>query len=291
MVFHRNLGREISICGKGWPLVSEDMTWAGKENKGLLKVDQELSEWIHGPFIAMGHNGSILLNGPDSKAAVPWQEQVYDLEPIDFRHVVDRMRGEHYRSGREFRVYEEGSQEKVKGVRMNCTGDVLTCMRKMTESVDVAKSMCTEESDVYSSIVEKVGIPLVVRKIPHAMCWRGRREGGLPYPTNPGPLILDLQKQYDKVREQLIHTEFPSWEPLGSKEPLGGVASDVGSCVAGRRDGEALDVKFVEALQVYGRYKLGDATKATRAAGKSRGQHLSYRLERGLGGLLHGLLA
>lgn len=48
-------------------------------------------------------------------------------------------------------------EEKVKGVRMNCVGDV-------------AKSICTEESDIYASIAEKIGVPLVIRKIPHAMC-------------------------------------------------------------------------------------------------------------------------
>lgn len=101
VVLHRQLGRSIGICGRGWSLASEDMKWAGEENKSLLKVDKELSQWIHGPFIAIGHDGNFVPDGPDGKAMVPWYDQVYDLEPVDFSHIVDRMRGEHYRSGRE----------------------------------------------------------------------------------------------------------------------------------------------------------------------------------------------
>lgn len=90
----------------------------------------------------------------------------------------------------------------------------------------------------------------------------------MPCPTNSGPLVLDLQSQYDVVRAQVEQSEpAPYWKPSGSKEPLGGVASHVGSCVVVRRDGKPLDVKFMEALQLYGRYKIGDAIDARKGAG------------------------
>jgi hypothetical protein len=158
MVLHRQLGRAIGICGKGWSFASENMDHAGKENESLSKVNKELSQWIHGPIIALRHDGSIDPLGADGKVFVPWRDQVHDFEPIDFRHIVDQMRGEHYQSGREFKVYTKCSLETVKGVRMNCTGDNLICTREMTEAVGVAKSLCAEESDIDAAIAEKVGV-------------------------------------------------------------------------------------------------------------------------------------
>jgi hypothetical protein len=258
MVLHRQLGRAIGICGKGWPFASENMDHAGKENKSLSKFNKELSQWIHGPIIARGHNGSIVPLGADGKVSVPWRDQVYDLEPIDFRHIVDQMRGEHYRSDREFKVYTEGSLETVKGVRMNCTCDNLICTREMTEAVDVAKSLCAEELDIDAAIAEKVDVPLVIRKIPYPIYWRGREHSGLPCATNPGPMYLDIQRQYDAMREELRRgVPPPVWAPLG------GMRGDLGSCVAVRTDGKTLEPACIEALQIYARQKIGTAIKSS----------------------------
>jgi hypothetical protein len=253
MVLRRQLNRCISIAGRAWPLASENMDHAGKENKSLLKIDKELSQWIHGPFIAMGCNGPFLPNGTPNK--VPWHDQVYDLEPIDLRHIIDRMRGEYWRSGREFKIYEDGSEEKVQGVRLNCLGDINICRQLPYRPVDVAKSLCSEETDLIAPLADKLGVPLVLRKVPHTLAWRGRHDHGVPCALNQRPGLLDPQKQFDNLRNKLLNE--PDMESLWAN--LDKVSANVGSYVVVRKDGQPLENTFVQGLEIYARIKIRTA--------------------------------
>jgi hypothetical protein len=221
------------------------MNYAGKENQSLLKIDKELSQWIHGPFIAMGVNGPFTTDCIPTNA--PCYEQVYDLESIDLRHIVDRLRGEYFRSGMECRIYEEGSQEKAKGVRMNCLGDRDICCRRAYMPVDAVKSLCSEETDFPSPLVDKVGIPLVLRKLPQSMAWRGRHVRGVPCATSNGAALLDLHSIFELFKDPL-HPMDIAYLTRKLEENAAGI----GSCVVVRRDGQPLDHKLMYALETYG---------------------------------------
>jgi hypothetical protein len=254
MVLHRNLNRCISIGARAWPLAKEDVSHAGKENQSLLKIDKELSQWIHGPFIAMGLNGPFTLDGEPKKG--PWHEQVYDLEPIDLRHIVDRMRGEYFRSGMEFKIYEEGCQEKVKGVRIESVGDRNICCRPAYTSVDAVKSLCSEETDLVTPLADKIGVPLVLRKLPHSLAWRGRHVLGSPCATNHAPGVLDIQKQLDYLRSL---PPLPDNQVRDMWEEIDKVSGNVGSYVAVRKDGQLLEPMFMQGLEIYGKVKIREA--------------------------------
>jgi hypothetical protein len=262
MVLKRSLHRSIWVAGSGWPVASENMDFAGKENKSLLKVDKELSQWFHGHLIACGHNGALDPDVPGGiTTTLPWRDQVYDLELIDLRHVVDQMRADHFRSGREHKVYEEGSSEKVKGVRINCVGDRNICEQMSYESVDVAKSFCSEETNYMAPLADKIGVPLVVRKLPQTLAWRGRYHDSLPCATNKGVSLLDPQKHYD------LFQNAPPFPGPSLPHQLDKVAADIGSCVVVRKDGQPLEPKFIYALEVYAKLKLKDAALGIVSAG------------------------
>lgn len=95
----------------------------GHRNKSILKVDEELSDWAGGALIAFGNDGA---SWPTGAAAGAWQDQVYDLGLVHLHHIVDHIRAEYNRTGREFELYTKG-EEKVKGVRINCIGDETVC--------------------------------------------------------------------------------------------------------------------------------------------------------------------
>jgi hypothetical protein len=257
----RNFNRSIGVVGKGWPLAFDNMDYAGAQNKSLLRVDRELSEWFHGPLLIVGHNGSIVPDEPGTTVTkVPYQDQVYDLEPIDFRHVVDRMRSDYYRSGLETKMYTgDESDEKVKGVRANCKGDAHMCFQPVIKEVDVIKSLCTAESDIPATIADKIGTPLVIKRIPHALCWRGRYMHGMKCSKSTSVSVLDLQTHYD------FYCGFGT-EKVKSQKHMDEICDvvmkqdeDLGSCVIVRWDGKPLNAKFVRGLIAYANKKEDEA--------------------------------
>jgi hypothetical protein len=251
MVLKRPLHRPIGVTGNAWPRGMENMDHAGIENKSLLKVDKELSQWFHGSFIAIGHKGSYDPTGPASITIKPFEVQTFDLEPVDLRHIVDRMRADHYKLGLENKVYLKGSAEKVKGVRINCMGDKTMCLQRAYETVDAAKSLCSEDTDLPSPLADKIGMPLVICKIPHPLCWRGRHNQGRFCTANPQLARLDPQKYFS-----ILSKVTPGTPALMAE--LGKLAVDMGSCVVVRKDGKALDSKHIRALTGYLEGKINE---------------------------------
>jgi hypothetical protein len=252
LVLNRPLFRSIWVAGHHWPRSADDILHARKENKSLLKVDKELSEWFHGHLVAFGHNGATNPTAPGGIATTaPWYDQPYDLTPLDLRHIVDRMRAEHFVSGREFKIYQEGSVEKVKGVRMNCHGDHKICQEPTRVNVDVAKALCSQNSDLPSPLADKIGVALIIRKLPNTLAWRGRHFEDLPCATHPALGFLDLQTSYNRFREANYTQEFFKIALQLDEE-----AGDVGSCVVVRKDGKPLDNKFMHGLERYAFAKL-----------------------------------
>jgi hypothetical protein len=139
---------------------------------------------------------------------IQWRDRPYHLTPLDLHHIIDNMRAEHFESGREFKIYQEGSVEKVKGVRMNCHGDHKICHQRTQVNVDVAKVLCSQDSDLPSPLADKIGVVLVIRKVPNTLAWRGRHFEGLPCATHPALCFLDLQTTYKRFREANYAQEF-----------------------------------------------------------------------------------
>lgn len=93
LVLMRPLKAWIGLLSGGWPVNTGSMNQIGGVNKSLVKVDRELLEWFRERILAVGTTAMMGADG----TLVPWQEQIYDLEPIHFRHIVDRMRADHFR--------------------------------------------------------------------------------------------------------------------------------------------------------------------------------------------------
>jgi hypothetical protein len=157
----------VGIAVRPWGLNRDGMVKAGHRYKSILKVDEELSDWAGGAAVAYGNYE---LSWPTGMVKGAWEDQVYDLEPVHLRHVVEVIRTEYDKTGRELELYAKGGEDKVKGVRMNCIGDEIMCCRSAMEPVDVARSLCTEQSDINSDMADRIGVPIIIRKIPRALC-------------------------------------------------------------------------------------------------------------------------
>ncbi|EAT89587.1 MYND-type zinc finger protein samB [Parastagonospora nodorum] len=253
-LLRRPLTGWVIIAGRPCGLNKDGMVKAGHANKSMLKVDEEMSDWAGGALIAYGNDGA---NWPTGTAGGAWQDQVYDLGPVHLRHVIDNLRDEHDKTGREFELCTKGSKDKVKGVRINCIGDEIMCCRNAMEPVDVARSLCTEQSDINSDMADRIGVPIIIRKIPHALCWRGRniavRNSGAVVPggVNTVMMVLDLKSQVELFPENL---EI-SW----MVQRFEATSGQLGSCVVVRKDGKPLEPIFMEALEVYTRLKVKNA--------------------------------
>jgi hypothetical protein len=86
-MLHMHLQRSIGIVG-----TDPDACPAarGGPNISVLEFDKKLSDYTQGPIVAFVHNFSDFL-----PPGAEWR-QAYDLEPIDFHHIVDDMRGNYY---------------------------------------------------------------------------------------------------------------------------------------------------------------------------------------------------
>jgi hypothetical protein len=94
-------------------------------------------------------------------------------------------------------------------------------------------------------------MPLVIRKIPHPLCWRGRHNQGRFCTANPQLAGLDPQKYFS-----ILSKVTPGTPALMAE--LGKLAVDMGSCVVVRKDGKALDSKHIRALTGYLEGKINE---------------------------------
>jgi hypothetical protein len=123
----------------------------------------------------------------------PWQSRIYDLEYVDLRHIVDHLRLEYDKRGLPERTYiKKGDVDTVKGVRLNCAGDITIRQRPLFEAVDVSRWLCSTESETTCDIAARIGTLLVLRKIPYDLCWRDRHlNDRIQRASNPAFAILD----------------------------------------------------------------------------------------------------
>lgn len=133
-------------------------------NESLVKVDSELSNHFRGPVLVLGsHCESDTTRKPSNP----------DLGPVDFRHVVDHLRMFYCRCEDDIRNLMKGKDVKV--VRINCKGDMQFLDRPILEAVSEPKSALLLDSEIPTPVADKIGLQLIVRKVPPAVVWRDTR--------------------------------------------------------------------------------------------------------------------
>lgn len=178
-------------------------------NGSLAKINSELPGFFRGPVIAMG----TYCDADEEKKA-----SSLDLGPSDFRHVVDFLRMTYCKCEDANRRALEGGGG-VKAVRLNCDGDTFFLDRPMFEAVIEPKSTLFAKSEIPSPVADRIGLPLIVRKVPPAMVWRdscqpcrmdnkwGRSLNPPQQSANTGSLVL-LRKDGKPLHPVHVHALF-----------------------------------------------------------------------------------
>lgn len=186
-------------------------------NSNLDAVDPELAEFFRGQILAAAIHCPARLHTDPSNL---------DLGPFDFRHVVDKLRLLYCRYEEDFRIMLLKSN--VKAVRVNCVADIEIMDRTQVEVALESKSVLLNESKVPTPVADKIGMSLVVRKVPPTVAWRDTRR--LSRIINYKAGILNPPHQ----------------------------AKDTVSLILARKDGKPLHPIHVHALFAYTAEKLKD---------------------------------
>ncbi|EAT89578.2 hypothetical protein HBH56_016680 [Parastagonospora nodorum] len=189
-------------------------------NGSLIKVDQELADFFRGPLLAFGTHCEADFNKKSSDL---------DLGPVDFRHVVDNLRMLYCQCEDDTRHTLEGGPSKaIKAVRLNCMGDTDFVGRPIHEAVLEPRSTLELDTDVVTPVADRIGMPLIVRKMPPAVVWRDARR---PY-------------RVKNFRAAMLNPPDQT--------------GDTGSLILVRKDGKRLHPMHVQALISYTATKLKD---------------------------------
>jgi hypothetical protein len=190
-------------------------------NASLVTVDRELADFFR---------GSVLATGVHCEQDFMRETSDLDLGPVDFRHAVDILRMIYCQceDGTRLLLQGGGGGEDVKAVRLNCVGDTQFVRRPSYEPVSESKCVLLAETEIPTPVADKIGLPLIVRKVSPAVLWRDPHR---PYRSkNPQAGILNPPNQL----------------------------ADTGSLVLVRKDGKPLHPVHVQALFAYTAAKLKD---------------------------------
>ncbi|KAH7081156.1 hypothetical protein BKA63DRAFT_588494 [Paraphoma chrysanthemicola] len=135
-----------------------------KTNDNLTKIDMELANFFRGPVLAFASRCGNHLDGNLAHL---------DLGPVDFIHIVDHLRLIYCDLEDCMRQLVDGSG--IKAVCLNCKGDKFFLHRSSFEAVLEPNSSLQLESEITTLTADKIGLPLIVRKIPPAILWRDAR--------------------------------------------------------------------------------------------------------------------
>ncbi|EKG15511.1 hypothetical protein MPH_07251 [Macrophomina phaseolina MS6] len=152
-----------------------------------------------------------------------------DVTMTDFHHIVVYLRSYSYRITTD-----------VKGVRINCLGDLKCHGRRRFEPVDVPLTHPIFSSHDTSDIADRLEIPILTRREPHSAAWKHAKDlatfGGLPPGYNLPASSLHLSTSNNKASGR-------SWGKVPSSW-MGGI----GSVLVVRRDKMPLHRLHVDAL-------------------------------------------
>ena len=213
----RPVENKFKIVGKFLEANSQETIPAQEVNKSLLKIDRELQDVWYGQIVAYGLHATD--NGP---------LRCFDMGPMEFRHAVDalRMRYDQVQEHRENLV----AGPTVTGARIGNAADLNVGRRKPVEIFPVSASQCTTKSDIAAPICDRIGIPLVLRRLPLSLTGRDRRV------NFPGEVI---------GMSTLLHY-------LNPLLPLLDLRHGLGSAIAVRKDGKPLYHAHMAAFMDYG---------------------------------------
>jgi hypothetical protein len=186
-------------------------------NDSLIQVDQELAGFFRGPILALGSY---------CEAAPSRKDSDLDLAPVDFRHIVDNLRMFYCNCEDDTRDLLNGRD--IRAVRLNCLGDIEFTERPTLEAVFEQKSALLADTEIPTPVADKIGMPLVVRKVPPAVVWRDPRR----------PCRIN------NFKAAMLN---PPHQP-----------GNTGSLVLVRKDGKPLHPMHVEALFAYTATRLKD---------------------------------
>jgi hypothetical protein len=189
-------------------------------NQSLLKIDRELAEMFRGPVMGWG----IRCKGDTCGTAS------LDLGPMDFRHAVDEMRMGRSDSDRWHEMMEMMAcpARKIIGVRVNCEGDKEFRYRFGYEDFIEHASFLSQESEIPTPVADRIGLPLIVRKLAPGLAWRDR----------------NLQNRMINYHVSMLN---PPHQP-----------SNTGSLIVTRKDGKPLLPAHLLALTMYTGQRLRD---------------------------------
>jgi hypothetical protein len=181
-------------------------------NKSLAAIDKELCQSTIGPL-----EGSYFFHG-----------QLSHLDTMDFRHIIDWLRTDHYHVTIEHQRLVQNKD--VRGVRINCRGDMKISDRPAFEAAHVPDSLFDIQDDpLCIAIAEKVGLPLVMRTLSYALPWRGRH--------------IDTTGFFTQAHNLLFHEMNPTlW------------LMETGSILVARKDRKPLLPAHIEVLHLYCRW-------------------------------------
>jgi hypothetical protein len=209
----------------------------GAENKSMAVIDPELKHDSRGPFVALG-----------VKEASDWKDQTFDMGTVDFRNMVDGMRylywvNHHYRDGND-------AEDCVKGIMLNCIGDRIADVGNPCPAweIEIPRSMCNTTTEVTIELADRVGMPLVVKKIAPSLPWRDKETiTGMPNLHNASAASLSGIALDPAIS---INT------PLSQLQLTAVNMAKLGTWKIVRKDGKPLTVTLLDGLLHYIGHKI-----------------------------------
>ncbi|KAF3184137.1 hypothetical protein TWF751_000134 [Orbilia oligospora] len=136
----------------------------------------------------------------------------------------------------------------VKGVRVNCIGDIEKCYRPKYEPVEIPLNDPIFSKNIHSSsdITARLGIPLFTRQCPQNPIWADSKESssGLGFASNQEAAFLHLSCNPNEAFDPAGGTFGFGWAPQKWQYTPG-------SFIAVRQDKKPLDPVHMEALCSY----------------------------------------
>ncbi|KAH7410154.1 hypothetical protein DE146DRAFT_674913 [Phaeosphaeria sp. MPI-PUGE-AT-0046c] len=191
------------------------------ENNSLAVIDEELTT-------CAAYGSTLLAFASHCPMDTEKKLSSLDLGPVYFRHVVDNLRMAYCKFDELIDNMMGLTGTGARTVRLDCMGDTNFFNRGGFESVLACPVMLDEQTDIPTPVADKIGISLVVRKIPPAVLWPDFRR-----PRR----IENSQASMLNPPDQSMNT---------------------GSLVIVRRDGKPLHPVYVHALITYTALKLKD---------------------------------
>ena len=174
-----------------------------------------------------------------------------DFDMVDFRHVTDYFLS-YGNIAPEAEAKAEAGVERVKGVRINCLGDVKMLNRPHFEAVELPSTDPIFTTHATSDIADRIGLPILTRRCPLDPKW-----------ANSQDAMFEKESPTDNQDATFLHQ---CCDPRATSDlSLGSLGwgwcsiqwqNNVGSAIAVRKDRKPLHPIHMEALAGYCRNEV-----------------------------------